>query len=139
MIFFEDGMLQNLFSVRNFLKQNKLSVEIFERNLEEEPWYGIEQEFFIHDNRLYPHRVLGFVSDELNGGPTKQGQYYCSVGSNNAFGRELLEEHLGDFNKTYKEVDEDVSFLKGNPSKAKYELCWTPKYNIEEGIARRLC
>ena len=68
--------------------------DIFEKNKGEEPWYGIEQEFFIHDNRLYPNRVLGFISDELKGGPRKQGQYYCSVGANNAFGRELLEEHL---------------------------------------------
>ena len=34
---------------------------------------------------------LGFPE---NGFPSPQGQYYCSVGSSNAFGREIVEEHL---------------------------------------------
>ncbi|MCL4129094.1 UNVERIFIED_CONTAM: hypothetical protein GTU68_064019 [Idotea baltica] len=34
---------------------------------------------------------LGFPAD---GYPAPQGPYYCSVGSKNAFGREIIEEHL---------------------------------------------
>jgi glutamine synthetase len=34
---------------------------------------------------------LGFP---VNGYPAPQGPYYCSVGAKNAFGREIVEEHL---------------------------------------------
>ena len=60
--------------------------QAFDQKPSEYPWFGLEQEYFMYNNRSrYP---LGF--DE-NG---KQGQYYCSVGANNAFGREIVEEHL---------------------------------------------
>lgn len=65
------------------------AVEIFQKNIQEEPWYGIEQEFFIIDSNS--KKVLGFQNENS---PKKQGQYYCSVGADNAFGRKLLEEHL---------------------------------------------
>ena len=62
------------------------AVDIFNQKLEEQPWYGLEQEyFFISKNTNKP---IGF--DENN----YQGQYYCSVGSENAFGRLIAEEHL---------------------------------------------
>ena len=32
---------------------------------------------------------LGFPKDQ-----TPQGQFYCSAGAKNAFGREMIEEHL---------------------------------------------
>ncbi len=65
------------------------AVERFNKKLEEEPWYGIEQEYFI----INPDtgKPLGFP---FNGLPNPQGQYYCSVGYGNAYGRELVEEHL---------------------------------------------
>jgi glutamine synthetase len=58
----------------------------FDQKPDEHPWFGLEQEYFMYNNRS--RHPLGF--DE-NG---KQGQYYCSVGANNAFGREIVEEHL---------------------------------------------
>jgi len=64
-----------------------LAKELFDRNLETAPWFGIEQEFFIMDRTGIP---LGWNSDISNGG---QGQFYCSVGSENAFGRELIDIH----------------------------------------------
>jgi glutamine synthetase len=62
--------------------------QIFNKNLEEKPWYGIEQEYFIINNKT--KLPLGFTENEE---PNAQGQYYCSVGSRNAFGRELIEMH----------------------------------------------
>jgi glutamine synthetase len=59
---------------------------IFNKNLEEEPWFGIEQEYFIIDSKT--NKPLGFDENK------KQGQYYCSVGAENAFGRKIAEEHL---------------------------------------------
>ena len=60
-----------------------LMKEVFDQNLEAKPWYGIEQEFFMIKGKL----PLGF-----NENTVKQGQYYCSVGANNAFGRHLIDK-----------------------------------------------
>ena len=52
-------------------------------------WLGFEQEYFLWDTTT--NKPLGFPE---NGYPNPQGQYYCSVGAANAFGREIVEEHL---------------------------------------------
>src|SRR5438477_7744566 len=52
-------------------------------------WFGFEQEYFLWDTEI--DRPLGFPA---NGYPAPQGQYYCSVGAYNAFGRDIVEEHL---------------------------------------------
>ena len=52
-------------------------------------WFGFEQEYFLWDpvTDLPP----GFPD---RGFPRPQGPYYCSVGGNNAYGREVIEDHL---------------------------------------------
>ena len=62
---------------------------MFDQALNEQPWFGLEQEYFILDSNTM--KPLGFPSDNDTKG---QGQYYCSVGANNAFGRIIAEEHL---------------------------------------------
>lgn len=52
-------------------------------------WFGFEQEYFLWDTAT--NKPLGFPA---GGYPGPQGPYYCSVGANNAFGREIVEEHL---------------------------------------------
>ena len=52
-------------------------------------WFGFEQEYFLWDPET--NRPLGFP---LNGYPEPQGPYYCSVGGKNAYGRDIVEEHL---------------------------------------------
>lgn len=52
-------------------------------------WFGFEQEYFLWDPAT--NKPLGFPA---TGYPGPQGPYYCSVGANNAFGREIVEEHL---------------------------------------------
>ncbi|GIR26983.1 MAG: glutamine synthetase [Flammeovirgaceae bacterium] len=52
-------------------------------------WFGFEQEYFLNDPTT--NLPLGFPE---NGYPSPQGQYYCSVGAKNAFGRDIIEDHL---------------------------------------------
>lgn len=52
-------------------------------------WFGFEQEYFLWDTAT--NKPLGFPP---GGYPGPQGPYYCSVGASNAFGREIVEEHL---------------------------------------------
>ena len=52
-------------------------------------WFGFEQEYVLED--IETGLPLGFPAV---GFPAPQGQYYCSVGARNAFGREIVEEHL---------------------------------------------
>lgn len=63
--------------------------KIFDKDLSKEPMFGMEQEFFcISKETKLP---LGFPK---NGYPNPQGQYYCSIGASNAYGRDFLEEAL---------------------------------------------
>ena len=52
-------------------------------------WFGFEQEYVIIDPST--HRPVGFPA---GGYPGPQGPYYCSVGAENAIGRDMVEKHL---------------------------------------------
>ena len=52
-----------------------------------EPWVGFEQEYTFFDG-THP---LGWP---VQGYPKPQGPFYCGVGANKVFGREIVEEHL---------------------------------------------
>jgi glutamine synthetase len=58
-----------------------------QRSKDHEPWFGLEQEYTLIKNE----KPLGWPNNGLN--PPPQGQYYCSVGSENTFGREIADEH----------------------------------------------
>ena len=65
--------------------------EIFDQYSDSEPWYGLEQEFFIMkptDDGSISTRPIGV--DIVVAQP--QGQYYCSVGGQNTFGRKIAEQ-----------------------------------------------
>lgn len=61
---------------------------VAEKYAAEEAWYGIEQEYTMLGA---DGRPLGFPE---GGYPAPQGPYYCSVGADTAFGRELAEAHM---------------------------------------------
>ena len=60
---------------------------IAKRYSADEPWFGIEQEYTFFQGA----RPLGFPD---NGFPAPQGGYYCGVGADEVFGREVVEAHL---------------------------------------------
>jgi glutamine synthetase len=61
-------------------------VAIAEKYKSHEPLFGIEQEYtFFKDGR-----PLGFPA---NGYPAPQGPYYCGVGADEVFGRDIVEAH----------------------------------------------
>ena len=51
-----------------------------------EPWFGIEQEYTFFEGA----RPLGWPD---SGFPAPQGGYYCGVGADEVFGREVVEAH----------------------------------------------
>ncbi len=67
--------------------------EILNKYVDTKPWFGFEQEYFLlkrsKTNISNCPLELENVS-ECN----EQGQYYCSVGAQNAFGRNIVDEHL---------------------------------------------
>ena len=63
------------------------AVKLFNKKTNAEPFFGLEQEFFIMKKGTKV--PIGFPDDGSK--PNPQGQYYCSVGASNAIGREILE------------------------------------------------
>ena len=63
------------------------AVEIFDKKPDEEPWFGLEQEYFLVDLKTGKPLGCEFSIPE-------QGPFYCGVGGGNALGRDVVEDHL---------------------------------------------
>lgn len=98
-------------------------------------WFGFEQEYFLWNPET--DKPLGFPA---NGFPPPQGPYYCSVGAKNAFGREIVEEHLDvclDAGLNVEGINAEVAagqwefqiFAKG--AKAAGDQIWIARYLLE--------
>jgi glutamine synthetase len=62
--------------------------ETYDKFKDQDPWFGIEQEYTLFKGA----RPLGFP--EHGGYPGPQGPYYCGVGSDDIYGRPLVEAHM---------------------------------------------
>lgn len=107
--------------------------KIFDKYLNEKPWYGMEQEYFMINkaNNL----PLGFKDD---GTSSPQGQYYCSVGTQNSFGRNIAEEHM----LACIKAGLDISGINSEVAPGQWEFQIGPVEGIDAGdqmlIARYL-
>ena len=98
-----------------------LAKKIFDKAPDQEPWFGLEQEYFICSGET--GLPLGYDSKK------EQGQYYCSVGSNNAFGRQLAEEHLS----ACIVVGIKISGINAEVAPGQWEFQIGPCLGIEQG------
>jgi len=60
------------------------ATKIFNKGLNEKPWFGLEQEFFIIDPKT--KKPFGLTEDKQ-----EQGQFYCGIGTTNVFNRVVIE------------------------------------------------
>ncbi len=96
-------------------------------------WFGFEQEYFIWDPET--NLPLGFPRDQ-----TPQGQFYCSVGGKNAFGREIVEKHADlciDAGLNFEGINAEVAAgqwefqLFGKGAKLAGDEIWVARYLLE--------
>ena len=98
------------------------AVEIFDKKIEEEPWFGLEQEYFLID--LKTGKPLGCEYSI-----PKQGPFYCGVGGGNALGRDVVEDHL----EKCLYAGLRVSGINAEVAPAQWEFQIGPSLGIEAG------
>ena len=106
----------NPLDTNNRFEANK----IFEDNKEAIPWFGLEQEYFILNDE---------IRDRLLNEEIKQGQYYCSVGGNNAFLRKIVDRHL----EVCIEAGLNISGINAEVAPYQWEFQIGPCTGIEAG------
>lgn len=85
----EDKTYQKLIPANSNFRH--FAEQIFDALPDEEPWFGIEQEYtLLQEKNRFSINPYGWPR---SGFPGNQGLYYCSAGGNVNFGRQIAEAH----------------------------------------------
>lgn len=90
---------------------------IFDVCLEQNPWFGLEQEYFIFDDKTY--------NEEYKKGFYEMGMHYCGVGCQVSH-RQLVEEHMA----ACLNVGLNISGINAEVSKDQWEFQIGPSEGI---------
>lgn len=114
------------------------AVEIFNKNIESKPLFGLEQEFYIFSKhgienggrggkgeKYENHQPLG----SYDGIPEPQGRYYCGVGGTNVFGRAIVTDALDNCIR----MGLNVSGMNAEVAPGQWEIQVGPSEGIDAG------
>eukprot|EP00252_Welwitschia_mirabilis_P017954 TRINITY_DN40084_c0_g1_i1.p1 TRINITY_DN40084_c0_g1~~TRINITY_DN40084_c0_g1_i1.p1 ORF type:complete len:357 (+),score=17.81 TRINITY_DN40084_c0_g1_i1:70-1140(+) len=102
------------------------AAEIFSKPtvVAEEPWYGIEQEY-----TLLQKDVKWPIGWPVGGFPGPQGPYYCGVGADKAYGRDIVDAHY----KACLYAGIQISGINGEVMPGQWEFQVGPAVGISAG------